>query len=147
MKLSASKECILLLFLSFLPPLLVLAPKPIGAQNQSRSGKEKRDDDLIVCPVHVAFVTVIVRDGEGKEVRDLSKDGFKVYEGGAEKVIDFWHRREVSANGESSMRYEIGYYPADEKLDDSNRRIKVEAASMGRVNTPPPKGGGIRLTD
>ena len=133
MKLSTSKKYILFMFQSFSLSLLVLAPLPVVAQNQSRPEKDKKDDDLILCPVHVVLVTVVVRDGDGKEVTDLRKDDFKVYEDGDEKVIDFWHRREVSANGESSIRYEIGYYPVDEKLDDSKRRINVEIAAKGKV--------------
>ena len=133
MKLIASKEYILFLFLILLSYFLVLAPTPIVAQDQSRPEKHKKDDDLIRCPVHLVLVTVVVRDGNGKEVTDLRKDDFTVHEDGAKKVIDFWHRRETSTSRESSIRYEIGYYPVDELLDDSKRRIKVEVASRGKV--------------
>jgi len=111
--------------------VILSAPTSVGAQNQGKSERDKKDYDLILCPVHVVFVTVVVRDSEGKGVKALRKDDFKIFEGGKEQAIDFWQRREMSTKGESGPRYKIGYYPVDEHLDDNKRKIRVDVTSKG----------------
>lgn len=119
------------IFLSCLAFTLIWFPGLVVAKGQSTSAQEKRNDVVISCPVHFVVVEVAISDKAGKQVKDLRKDDFKVYENGAKRVIDFWERSENSANGQSSTHYKVGLYPFEKQLD--MRKVKVQLASKRKA--------------
>src|SRR5262249_53057229 len=96
------------------------------SQNPSQeNSKIKNYDQVIICGVFEAVVRVNVTDRQGKEIPDLTKDDFIIYEDGVRQELQDW-KRNVGPNRqpEQSM-YEAGYLPNTLHFRGEWRKIRV----------------------
>ena len=112
---------LLLIFIVAFPSLTQSIP-PIP--QQTKDGK--KEDSIIVCnQTCLAIVYVKVVDGSGKEILTLSRDDFLVYEDGVQQDINHMWRNDNYKQERKQARYQLGYYPTNEKFDGKYRKINV----------------------
>lgn len=105
------------------------------AQTQEQpkaDSKTKAEDQVIKCFEYVGMVKVEVRDQHGKEVADLRKDDFILYEDGVRQPICFWRRNEGVDRQTQQAMYEAGYYPTNTRFGGEYRNIRVLVRSKGK---------------
>ena len=107
--------------------LLSLSIWSAQAQEQpTADSKKKAEDQLIKCSLgYVATVQVEVWDKDGKEVTDLGKDDFVLYEDGVRQEMCFWKRNVGSDRQTDEPLYEAGYYPMNNQFEGEYRKIRV----------------------
>ena len=94
--------------------------------NQSPPGNNRANKSgVIACPVYVTAVRVKVRDQTGKEVSELTKDDFFIYEDGVRQPIVFWTDEWNSDTDGKQSGYEMAYFPMKYPFDGSFRKINV----------------------
>src|SRR4051794_6145226 len=76
---------------------LIVLSFSIQSSSQSRNppqedSKIKNDDQVIICRVFEAVVSIDVRDRQGKEITDLTKNDFIIYEDGVNQELYYWKR-------------------------------------------------------
>ena len=110
-----------LAFLSSSREGVAQSPDQSESDNSTKSKAE-----IIVCPTYVTMVRVKVRDKTGKEVSDLTKDDFIVYEDGVRQPIVLWTSEDGDSDAEGIQPgYEMAYYPMKYPFDGKFRRIQV----------------------
>jgi hypothetical protein len=95
------------------------------SQEQPLDSKTKTEDKASSCFVYVAMVNVEVTDRQGKEVTDLRKDDFIIYENGVKQEMCYWKRNVGSDRATDQSMYEVGYYPTNFRFKDEWRKIRV----------------------
>lgn len=65
--------------------VLALLVSALRGQSQ-----EKKDDDVITCPVFVSVLTATVTDKSGRPVTTLTHDAFTVFDDNVPRPVDFW---------------------------------------------------------
>ena len=111
----------------------MLWSSPIGgfAQSPNQSppnNNAQNNSEIIACSysVTLTLVRVKVSDRTGKEISDLTKDDFVVYEDGVRQQLVFWTREDGDSDLEGIQSgYEIAYYPIKYPFDGKFRRIRV----------------------
>jgi hypothetical protein len=110
----------------------------------TRDNSRKDKTEIIACRFYVRMVRVKVRDREGKEVSELTKDDFIVYEDGMEQPIVKWTREDGNSDKEGIQPgYEMAYYSLKYPFDGRYRKIHVEVVQRrkGKVRVEyRPKG-------
>ena len=102
------------------------------SQEQPLDSKTKTEDKASSCFVYVAMVNVDVTDRQGKEVTDLRKDDFIIYEDGVKQEMCYWKRNVGSDRATDQSMYEVGYYPTNFRFKDEWRKIRVLVRSKGK---------------
>jgi len=87
------------------------------SQEQPLDSKTKTEEQASRCFFeYVAMVKVEVIDQHGKEVADLEKDDFVIYEDGVKQEIIYWKRNVGSDRAADQAIYEAGYYPPNSRF-------------------------------
>ena len=71
------------------------------------------------------MVNVEVTDRLGKDVTDLKKDDFIIYEDGVKQEMCYWERNVGSDRATDQAMYEVGYYPTNFRFKGEWRKIRV----------------------
>jgi hypothetical protein len=95
------------------------------SQVQPLDSKTKTEDQATSCFEYVAMVKVEVTEQQGKEVADLKKDDFIIYEDGVKQEMVYWKRNVGSDRATDRAMYEAGYYPTNSQFRDEWRKIRV----------------------
>jgi hypothetical protein len=96
------------------------------------SNTKNEDQAINSCYAYVAMVQVEVRNQLGKEIVDLRKDDFIIYEDGVRQEICFFRRNEGSGKQTQQAMYEVGYYPMNDLFEGEFRKIRVLVRSKGK---------------
>lgn len=98
------------------------------AQSQIQSNEEgriKSDDQTIICKVLTIGVRANVTDWQGKEIADLTKDDFIIYEDGVKQELQFWKRNTGPDRQPDQPIYEAGYLPNTRHFRGEWRKIRI----------------------
>jgi len=110
------------------------------AQSQKQptaNSQTKTEGQVIKCFAYVAMVKVEVRDQHGKEVTDLLKDDFILYEDGRRQELCLFRDKEGAGSQTHQAMYEMGYYPINfmfNQFKGEFRKIRVIVRSKGKRN-------------
>jgi hypothetical protein len=77
------------------------------------------------CKVLGIGVRVNVTDRQGKEIADLTKDDFIIYEDGVKQILDFWKRNAGPDRQADQPMYEVGYLPNTRHFRGEWRKIRI----------------------
>ena len=113
--------------------LLILIVLPPHIQSSAQSQKQstvdsntKADEQIIRCELmFVSVVKVEVTNHHGKEVADLKKDDFIIYEDGVKQELMYWKRNVGSDSETGQAMYEAGYYPTNFRFRGEWRKVRV----------------------
>ena len=101
-------------------------PSFAQSQNQASVDNTKNEEQIIRCfQEYIAMVKVEVTGQDGKEVADLRKDDFIIYEDGVKQELIFWKRNAGSDRQADQAMYEAGYYPTKFRFRGEWRKIRV----------------------
>lgn len=98
---------------------------PTTGFGQARE-KQVDSDCAVICTTYLISIQVEVEDESGHLLSDLNKDQFVIYEDGVKQSLEYLKRQELTLAGRSRARYELGYYPTNDKQDRTFRRIQVQ---------------------
>jgi hypothetical protein len=105
--------------------LVVLLFVPITGYGQT---VEKQDESACgLVRSDLVFLYIEVEDKNGRSLADLSVKQFVVYEDGVKQFLDLMEKLEVFEAGKNRVRYRLGYYSTNDKLDGAFRVIQVQA--------------------
>lgn len=113
-------------FLSLIAPSLSIQ---CSAQSQSlpqEDSKIKNAEQVIICRVLEVVVRVDVIDQQGKEITDLTKDDFIIYEDGVKQELQHWKRNVDPDRQPDQPMYEAGYLPDTRYFSGEWRKIRVK---------------------
>ena len=108
----------------------------VSAQSPDQSTPDantKNKSEIIRCPVYITVVKVKVSDQAGKEVSELTKDDFSVYEDGVKQQIVFWTSDGDTDAARIQPGYVMAYYPVNRSFEGKFRRIRVVVRAKGRA--------------
>ena len=111
--------------------LLSLALQGLAqSSNQPAVSNTKNNDQPSSCFEYVVQVKVEVRDQQGREIADLTKDDFMIYEDGVKQEIFYWKRKVGPDKEADHTMYEVGYFPTNGQLRGEWRKIRVEVRNQ-----------------
>jgi len=106
--------------------IFIVACSPLAQSLPQQRKEGKNEDSIVVCDdTCLAIIYVKVVDGGGKEILTLRKDDFIIYEDGVKQEINSLYRSDNYKQECRQARYQIGYYPVNEKFDGKYRKINV----------------------
>jgi len=74
----------------------------------------------------MAVVRVEVTDRQGKEITDLTKNDFIIYEDGVREELQYWKRNVGTNRQPDESIYEAGYLPDTRHFRGEWRKIRIE---------------------
>lgn len=81
----------------------------------------------------MAVVKVNVTDLQGKEITDLTKDDFILYEDGVKQELQYWKRNVGPDRQPDQSMYEAGYLPDTRYFIGEWRKIRVKVRKQGET--------------
>ena len=118
-----------------IPMLILLTSMLLSVASNSRAQSQKQpsaegnvtdDRQIIVCSFgYVARVKVEVRDRHWKEIKDLRKDDFTIFEDGVKQEICVWNNDAWIDRQADQAVHEVGYYPTNWHFKGELRKIRI----------------------
>jgi Ca-activated chloride channel homolog len=135
-KLGVQRKLTVLVLLPFIVASLAFAQEPTAPAKRPRKvfqSEIQKPDDVVRVDTDLVSVDVVVRDSEGRPVRDLQRENFKIYSDGVEQPLSFFHVE--SRNGQPRplalvFAIDISGSMTNDEMDRLNRALQLFSTKL-----------------